>query len=72
MARVKTIQYSPKNYTNNTATSNVYGSGKYKIKKSKVVTVVRGNMVKTKTVKYGPVNQYGKQKKVKTITKTKK
>ena len=70
--RTKTITYNPNNYQRDIGTQNVYSNKEYKIKEQKTVQVNRPNFTKTKVVKYGPVNQFGKQTKEKNIIKIKK
>lgn len=61
----------PSNYAKDTMTGVIYGSGKYPIKKQKVVTLTntKTGASRTKTIDYGPVTYVGSQKKTKTIVK---
>lgn len=65
--RTKKIIYDSKNYDKSTMAGVIYGKNDQKIKKTKVITKTKPKKIKIKTVEYGPVNYYGKQKK--TITK---
>lgn len=61
----------PKHYQKNTMAKVIYREGDQAIKKKKTVTLenIKTGSKRTKTINYGPIDYYGKQKK--TVTKVK-